>query len=970
VRGKNQDVRGGPRCITMRVPTFTMGITVTLHAGTKLGDYEILSLLGAGGMGEVYVAHDWRLDRDVAIKILPQALSADAERLRRFEQEARATAALNHPNILAVFQLGTYEGAPYLVSELLEGETLRQRLARGALSVNKVADYCSQIALGLSAAHEKGIVHRDLKPDNLFITRDELVKILDFGLAKLMQLSADPQTTLATVANHTEAGVVLGTVSYMSPEQVRGEDVDRRTDLFSFGCVLYEMATGQQPFAGSTPAVTLSQILEHDPVPANRLNPTLPDALEAVIHKAMEKDRELRYQHASEIRADFQRPKLDTDSAQVRSGINARQSAAHQKRWKGVVSGAIAMVALGASSYVYLRRTPTPLTEKDTIVLSDFANSTGDSVFDDTLKQGLTATLRQSPFLNVLSDNKVSSTLQQMMRPGNTPLTPEITREVCQRADSRAWIGGSIASIGTKYVVGLKAVNCLNGDTLAQEQMTAANKEAVLDALGKAASKLRGALGESLATVKKFDVPLAQAATSSLEALKAASLGIRTLHERGTAAAVPFFQHAVELDQNFASGYLSLGKMNVNFGQAERAKELFTKAYSLRDHASEREKFDIESMYYSHVTGDLENATRVFREWIDSYPRDSLPRGNLANTYIAKGQYEQAAELDREYIYMIPNDVIGYGNLSWILMALNQFPESRRTIQDAFDRKLDGEQLHSNLYSLAFLAADERGMAEQVAWFEGKPESIRDVLSPLESSVAGHAGHLRKARELDQRAVESAERAGHKEIASSRRMEGALREALFGNLAEARRTTVVALRAATLGQDAEGTGALAFALAGDAAHAESLVDGLARHLPQDTLVQSVVLPTVKAGIELSRKNPHRSIELLRTAEPYELTGASSKSCLYPLYVRGEAYLAAKEGTAAATEFQKILDHRGIVEGCETGALAHLGLARAFVVLGNLEKARAAYQEFLALWNDADPDIPVLISAKAEYTKLE
>lgn len=460
---------------------------------------------------------------------------------------------------------------------------------------------------------------------------------------------------------------------------------------------------------------------------------------------------------------------------------------------------------------------------------------------------------------------------------------------MCQRTDSKAWIEGSIASIGSEYIVGLKAVNCQNGDTLAQEQVTATNKEKVLDALGEAASELRGELGESLISVKKFDVPLSQATTSSLEALKAASLGNKTLHEKGTAAALLFFQHAVELDPNFASGYLSLGKMYTNSGQRERANELITKAYALREHTSERERFDIESMYYERVTGNLENTTRVFREWLASYPRDHAALGNLGLIYSQKGQYEQAVELDRESLQQNPNDVIGYINLGWVLMASNRFSESRSTIQDAFDRKLDAEQLHYLLYGLAFLAGDKRGMAEQVAWSEGKPETIPHFLSH-ESSVESYSGRLRKARELNQRAVESAERAGDKETAANRRMAEALRDVAFGNMAEARRTALAALAEPTLGRDAAGVGALALAWAGDTADAESLLNSLAGRFPQDTLVQSVVLPTVQAQIELSRKNPERTIELLRIAAPYELTDASLKGCVYPAYVRGEAYI--------------------------------------------------------------------------------
>jgi tetratricopeptide (TPR) repeat protein len=752
----------------------------------------------------------------------------------------------------------------------------------------------------------------------------------------------------------------------MSPEQARAKELDARTDLFSFGAVLYEMATGQLPFRGDSTATIFEAILNRAPVPAVRLNPDVPVELERIIDKALEKDRTLRYQSATEMRADLQRQKRDTDSAKLPTASNVLDGPPRRKPWKFVVPAAVSILALSLAAYFYFHRSP-KLTDKDTIVLADFTNSTGDPIFDDTLKQGLVSSLRQSPFLNVLSDSRVIKTLGLMTRPASTRLTPEIAQEVCQRTDSRASIDGSIANIGSEYIVGLKAVNCQNGDTLAQEQVTAANKEKVLDALGDAASKLRGELGESLANVTKFDVPLSQATTPSLEALKAESLGNKTMREQGPTAAVPFFQHAVELDPGFASAYLYLGKAYGNSGQIERAKELVTKAYSLRERASEREKFDIESMYYFGVSGDLESATRVFREWLAAYPRDDVALGNLSLIYERKGQYEQALELTRLALQQHPDNVMAYLFIASNLKCLNRFSESRRVVQEAFDRKLNDEALHYLLYDLAFLAGDEQGMADQVAWSEKNPESI-PVFLFLESSREGYSGRLRKERELNQRVIEAAERAG--ESASYVQLEGARREAVFGNLADARRTALAAISHPPLGRDLEERGALTFALAGDTTHAESLLDTLAGSFPQDTLMQSVVLPTVQAQIELSRNKPERSIELLQAAEPYEFTSTSFNGCVYPAYVRGQAYLAAKQGAAAAAEFQKILDHRGLVSSCETGALAHLGIARAHALQGDTVAARSAYKDFLTLWKDADPDIPILQQAKAEYAHLQ
>jgi serine/threonine protein kinase/tetratricopeptide (TPR) repeat protein len=950
------------------LPSFqksALSARLELSNGTRLGDFQILSLLGAGGMGEVYRARDLRLDRDVAIKVLPRFVSLDPERLRRFEQEAKAAAALNHPNILAVFHMGSYEDAPYLVSELLEGETLREQVKRGPLAPRKAIEYGAQIAHGLAAAHEKGIVHRNLKPVNLFVTREGRVKILDFGLAKLMHSESETQLTQRTL--DTEPGAVMGTAGYMSPEQVRGLAADHRADIFAFGAILYEMLTGRRAFHKATSVETMGAILNEDPPLISQSTPRVPVALARAVHRCLEKNVEQRFQSASDLAFALE---VSSDANSASTGDIT--PAIPRVAWRWVV-GAGVVLALLSGALLWRSRVSARLTEKDSVVLSDFANTTGDPIFDDTLRQGLSAALRQSPFLNVLSDSKVSATLKLMTRPVNTVLTPEVAREVCLRANSKAWIGGSVAGMGREYVVGLKAVNCQNGDTLAQEQVTAANKEQVLDALGQAASKLRGELGESLANVQKFDVPLRQATTPSLEALKAFSVGRKALYDRGSSAALPFFQHAVELDPNFASGYASLGKTYSSLREYTRAKELFTKAYSLREHASEREKFDIESMYQSDVRGDLENTIRVFREWLASYPRDETALGNLAYTYAALRNYEQGADLSREALQQNPNDVIAYANVAAYQMLLGQFPESRKTIQEAFDHKLDATLLHYVLYTLGFLTGDERPMADQVTWSERTPDPP-PVLLLLQSSKEAYYGRLKSARELNRRAVESLERSGRKERAALERMSEALREGALGNLTEVRQGIISPLNQSTVGQEAEENRALILAWLGEAARAESLLDELNKQSPEGTIMQSVVLPTVRAEMELSNKKPERSIELLRAAAPYELTvyafSAAYEGCVYVVYIRGQAYLALKEGAAAEREFQKIIGHPGIVRACETAPLARLGLGRAYAMQGDTEKARAKYQDFLALWKDADSDIPILKEAKAEYAKLQ
>jgi eukaryotic-like serine/threonine-protein kinase len=950
--------------------SFLQSAPLGLIKGTRLGDYDVLAKLGAGGMGEVYRALDVRLRREVAIKVLPGFRSSDPERLRRFEQEAMATAALNHPNILAVYQMGTHQGAPYLVSELLEGETLREQIKRGRIALRKAIDYGVQIAHGLAAAHEKGIVHRDLKPENLFITKGGRAKILDFGLAKLQQPHSNSAHSALTLGSETEPGMVMGTVGYMSPEQVRGETADHRADIFAFGTILYEMLTGQRAFHKPTSAETMAAILNEEPPPILQTNLQTPPGLQRVVRRCLEKNPEQRFQSASDLA--FALDALSDSGKLSASNVAVPASYSRRRFQLIIVAAGVVAVALITATFLYLHR-PAKRSEKDTIVLADFANSTGDPIFDDTLKQALTTALRQSPFLNVLSDNRVTATLRLMTRPPNTPLTPDVTREICQRADGKAWIQGSIASIGAEYIIGLKAVNCQSGDILAQEQVTAAGKEQVLDTLGQAASQLRRELGETLASVQKFDVPLRQATTSSLDALKALSVGDKLYHEKGMAGALPSYEHAIELDPQFASAYVATGTMYVNLREYRRARELFAKAYSLRERTSELEKFTIESRYYVFVTGELDNAARVFREWLGSYPNDRTAFGNLGHVYSSLGQHQQALDFFHEDLQRDPNNVIPHMAYAMELIALNRFTEARATLQDALDKKLDSTALHLQLYQLNFLAGDSAGMAEQVAWSNRSAEARQRML-PLEAAAEAYAGHLHKSDDLSHQAIDLLHQSGRQETPAAEVMSMALREASFGDLQETRKTAL-SIPQAELGVDGQALGALALATAGDLAHAESLLNDLVKQYPKGTLVQFVVAPTVQARIELSKSNPERSIQLLHPAELYELTNDALGSdalgsCVYPAYVRGQAYLAFKDGAAAEAEFRKILDHTGLVSTCETGALARLGLAQALALQGAKQKAKTAYEDFFTLWKDADPDIPILKQAKAEYSSLQ
>jgi tetratricopeptide (TPR) repeat protein len=892
--------------------------TVTgIAVGTSLGPYRIESKLGQGGMGEVFRAVDTRLGRAVAIKI------ARKQFIERFEREARAISSLNHPHICTLYDIGPN----YLVMELVEGETIAARLKSEPLPVKEALFYASQILAALKEAHEEGIIHRDLKPGNIMLAKSG-VKVLDFGLAKSKQ---DVTLTVSHMA--------MGTPAYMAPEQREGKPADVRSDIYSFGCVLHEMLTGARVGSGR--------------------NSVASRRLQRAISRCLEEDPDRRWQSAAELEREL-------------SAIVAARS--HEKRKAApVVLATVFVVALGISGWLILTHKTHALTDKDTIVLADFTNSTGDPVFDGTLRQGLTVQLEQSPFLSLVPEDRVQRTLRMMSQPPDARLTPKLAREVCQRTASAAVLEGSIATLGNQYVLGLRAENCRTGKILDDELVQAARREDVLNALSQMASKFRARVGESLATVQQHDVPLEEATTSSLEALQAYSMGWKTNASAGVDASLPFFKRAVEIDPKFAMGYASLALSYGATGESDLATENIRKAYKLRDRASDKEKFFITAYYDGRGTGNQEMAQETCEQWEQVYPRELSAHTMLTGfIYPVLGRYEKAVEEGHKAIELAPDDYAGYYLLGYNLLYLGRLGDLEDVLRKTSERKMEAPFLSHQRFDLAFLKGDSAGMQREVAAAQGKP-GTEDWISDRQAFVLAYTGHLQESTKWSNSAITLAQQAGHRERAALFETRAALWEAFFGNMPMAKKTAMAALALAKNREDRFGA-ALVLSISGDASQAQSLANDLEKDFPEDTSVRFYYLPAVRASLALNHGNTSQAIEFLQVNVPFELGVPRSTTfvyfgALYPVYVRGQAYLAAHQGTEAAREFQKIVDHPGITIGDAFGVLAHLGLARAYALTGDTAKARAAYQDFFTLWKEADPGIPVLKQAKAEYAKL-
>jgi serine/threonine protein kinase/tetratricopeptide (TPR) repeat protein len=990
-------------------------------SGEMIGVYRLIKELGRGGMGTVYLAYDTRLRRRAALKLLPSHLVDDPERVRRFYREAHTASALNHPNIITIYDFGRENGRDYIASEFVEGRTLRGCVNDPGHSLNQILDLVIQVASALAAAHAAGIVHRDIKPENIMLRPDGYVKVLDFGLAKLSEpesgdneINTDTQTNLDF---ETRAGVVMGTVNYMSPEQVRGEKVDWRSDLFSLGVILYELITGNRPFGGETWHHTMVAITDADPPPIACSAPGAPAALQKIIDRALAKKREERYQTARALLADLESVRFDlaadirihrikSERPQVMAttdghiysmvtrvaetcikGAHAKMKDAvlllrGRTRNRIIVARAIMILATVAAAYLYFGPELIPnrpaLTDKDTILLTDFVNTTGDAVFDDTLKQGLMVQFEQSPYFNILPEERARETLRLMERPPDEKILREVGREICQRRGIKALLVGTIASLGRNYVITLEAINSQTGEAIGHQQIEAEGKEQVLKALGRVSTAMRKQLGESLASIRKYDVLIEQATTPSLEAFKDFTVGADLRRKGQYAQSILAFKRAIERDGEFALAYVQLGASYRDLRNLALGNQYLERAYQLRNRASERERLEISATFFRYITGELDKRIGTTALLTQTYPQESHGFHLHGNSLMIAGEYEQAAEAYRTVLRLDPDFSLSRANLALALIGLNRFDEAQEAIEQGVARRLDSSGFHNRLYLIAFLKGDLSAMLRQVEWFAGRPDEYQ--IREIEGRSLAFAGRRRQASESFTQAAALAEARGLLSEKARILANEANLSAIFGltQLAEKQTAGVLTLlekksiaheelEPSLIQQLDSQPLAWTLALCGKAGMAHSLSDNLARKHPLNTMYNSVWLPLIHATLELKRGSearPDKAIQLLQPARRYE-----AAIFFKPVWMRGLAQLQAKNGVLAAAEFQKIIEHRGWDAISPFWPLAHLGLARAAALQGDAAKSLQAYENFFRLWTGADADLPIMIEAKREYERL-